>query len=422
MPAPPLPPDKAAPPAGRRWKGLYTVLIVLLVLVVLGSSLGAYLVFFHKNSPPAPIQGGQAFFLSSGQLNSGTAQGIADQLQINLQHVPSPQSGNSYYAWLLADRQPHVEAQPLQPPPQFTLPLLLGKLTVVNGNAKLLYKGTAHHDNLISVASRMLVTEESSNGTPKGPAASRSSWRYYAEIPQTLYGNPPLSALDHIRHLFYKETRVDVLGLAGGLDVWLYRNTEKVLELSTAARDDYHAQTTDVAVIHTLFLSILDYLDGSPNVSIDVPKGSPLVADPVASRVALLSVVPAQTNLTDLTNNPPGYTQHVALHLNGVVQAPDASAQMRLLATQIISALNNAKMWLGQVRTYAKQLVTMDAAQLAQPSTVSLLDNMLLYATYAYIGQLDPKSDQVLSGVLQIHYDIAKLATFTLTPKLPQQI
>jgi hypothetical protein len=212
--------------------------------------------------------------------------------------------------------------------------------------------------------------------------------------------------------------------LPGGLDVWLYRNTENILEASISARDDYRSlpQDIDLAVIHSLFLSILDYLDGTPNVHMDVPAGSPITADPNYSRVALLSVVPAQANLTDVTNNPPGYVQHMALHLNGVVQAPDATRQMRTLATQIISSLNNAKMWLQQVRSDAQQLVKMDAAQLAQPSTQAMLDNMLQYATYAYIGQLDPKTNQVLSGVLQIHYDVAKLATLTLTPNLPQQI
>ena len=426
VPEPPSPPGQPVPPGSppaRRWRGIYTALIVLLVLVLLGSGLGAYLAFFHKNSPPpAPIAGGQAFFLSSGQLNSGTAQGIADQLQINLQNVSSPQAGKSYYAWLLADRHPHVEVPALEPPPQFKLPLLLGKLTVANGNATLFYKGTAQHDNLISVVSRMLITEEDSNATPRGPTANRSTWRYYAEIPQTPYGTLSLSALDHIRHLFYKETKVGVLGLPGGLDIWLFRNTEKVLEWSSSARDDYHSTVTDPTAIHSLFLSILDYLDGAPNVQIDVPAGSPITANPIASRVALLSVVPAQTNLTDLTNNPPGYTQHVALHLNGVVQAPDATSQMRLLATQIINALNNAKMWLGQVRTYAQQLVKMNAPQLAQPSTQTMLDSMLQFATYAYIGQLDPRTNQVLPGVLQIHYDVAKLATLTLRPNLPQNI
>jgi serine/threonine protein kinase len=423
-PTPPIAPSPPGPPAsrpGRRWKGLYTVLVVLVILALLGSGLGAYFVFFHKNNPPVPVPGGQAFFLSSGQFDFGTAQGIGDELQIELHNISNPQPGKSYYAWLLADRRPHVEQQPLEPPLKFTLPLLLGKLTVNHGNVSFPYTAP-DHDNLISVASRLLITEENTQGTPQGPAADRSTWRYYAEIPQTPYGSSPqLSALDHIRHLFYKETVLPVLGLAGGLDVWLFRNTEKVLEWSISARDDYHAQVSDPAIIHNLFVSILDYLDGSPNVHIDVPGGT-VTADPTISRVALLSVVPAQQQLTDVTHNPPGYLDHVQLHLNGVVQAPDATPHMRTLATQIIEALNNAKTWLQQVRAYAQMLVKMDANQLSQPSTLTMLNNMLSNATYAYIGQLNPATNQVLPGVLQVHYDIQQLATLTITPHLPQNI
>jgi eukaryotic-like serine/threonine-protein kinase len=423
-PIAPLPPGPSVPPVsrpGRRWKGLYTVLVVLVILALLGSGLGAYFAFFHKNNPPVPVPGGQAFFLSSGQFDFGTAQGIADKLQIELHNIPDPQPGKSYYAWLLADRHPHVEQQPLEPPLQFTLPLLLARLTVNHGNVSFPYTAP-DHDNLISVASRLLITEEDTRGTPRGPAADRSTWRYYAEIPQTPYGpSPQLSALDHIRHLFYKETVLPVLGLAGGLDVWLFRNTEKVLEWSISARDDYHAQVTDPGIIHNLFVSILDYLDGSPNVHIDVPGGA-VAADPTISRVALLSVVPAQQQLTDVTRNPPGYVDHVQLHLNGVVQAPDATPHMRALATQIIEALNNAKTWLQQVRGYAQKLVNMDAVQLSQPSTLTMLNNMLSNATYAYIGQLNPATNQVLPGVLQVHYDIQQLANLTITPHLPQNI
>jgi hypothetical protein len=355
-------------------------------------------------------------------LDPGSAQGIADQLQIQLQNIPDPQAGKSYYAWLLADRHPHVEQPALEPPLQFTLPLLLGKLLVSHGNVSFFYNGDAQHDNLFSISSRLLVTEEDANGTPRGPTADRSTWRYYAEIPQTPYGPNQLSALDHIRHLFYKETKVGVLGLPGGLDIWLYRNTEKLMEWAISARDDYHAQVSDPTIIHNLFISMLDYLDGAPNVHIDVPAGTPIAADPVASRVALLSVVPAQKQLTDVVNNPPGYLDHVPLHLNGVIRAPDATPQMRALATEIIQALNNAGRWLVQTRMLAHQLVNMNADQLAQPTTLTMLDSLLSDTTYAYIGQLNPNTNQVLPGVLQVHYDIQRLATFNITPNLPQSI
>ena len=414
--APPLPPTK------RRWNRIYTVLVALILLVLLGSGLGAYFTFLHPNNAPVALSGGQAFFLSSGQFDFGTAQGIGDELQINLQHIPDPQAGKSYYAWLLGDKHPQVEKDPLEPTPQFTLPLLLGKLTVTQGNATLFYQGTPQHDNLLSVTSRLLITEENTNGTPRGLAAPSSTWRYYAEIPQTPYGSKHLSALDHIRHLFYKETKVEVLGLAGGLDVWLFRNTEKVMEWASSARDDYRPQITDPTLMHNLFLSILDYLDGSPNVHIDTPVGSPIVADPTISKVALLSVVPAQQQLTDVLNNPPGYVTHIQLHLNGVVQAPDATPQMRLLATKIIESVNNAQKWLQQVRAYARELAAMNAAQLSQPSTLTILDNMLSNATFAYIGQLNPANNEIIPGVLQAHYDIQQLATFTITSQVPHTL
>lgn len=412
----PMPPSS---PPKRQWKGWYTAVIVLLVVALLGSSLGAFLFLRNKTNQPAAVPGGQAFFLSSGQLDPTSAQGIADQMEIELQNISDPQPGKSYYAWLLADRHPHVEQPALEPPPQFTLPLLLGKLPVSHGSVSFFYNGSAKHDNLFSISSRLLVTEEDTNGTPRGPSADRSTWRYYAEIPQTPYGPNQLSALDHIRHLFYKETKVAVLGLPGGLDIWLYRNTEKLMEWSISARDDYHAQVSDSTVIHNLFVSMLDYLDGSPNVHIDVP-GVGLAADPVASQVALLTVDPAQGK--DLATNPPGYLDHVPLHLNGVVQAPDATPQMRALATRIIQALDNAKKWLVQARELAKQLVNMDAVQLSQPSTLTMLDNLLSDTTYAYIGQLNPNTDQVEPGVLQVHYAIQQLATLTITSNLPQSI
>ncbi|HEY6287574.1 MAG TPA: hypothetical protein VIX20_18035, partial [Ktedonobacteraceae bacterium] len=399
----------------------YTALVVLVIAALLVSGLSAFLVIHNQKSPPAAIAGGQAFYLSSGQIDPRTSQGIADQLEIDLHNIPDPQTGKSYYAWLLADRHPTAEKDLLQPPPLFTLPLLLGRLSVNHGNVSFFYKGTAQHDDLFALSSRLLITEEDTNGTPRGPSANRSAWLYYAEIPQTYRDSLGLSALDHIRHLFYKETVVNVLGLAGGLDNWLYNNTEKIMEWSISARDDYHTQVSDPKVIDNLFVSILDYLDGSPNAYIDAP-GYPVVADSTISKVGLLSVVPAQQKLTDLINNPPGYLPHIQLHLLSVVSAHDATPQMRTLANKIILELRNATGWLTQVRTDAQQLVKMDAFQLAQPATQGILDDMLDNATNAYIGQLNPSTNQVVPGVLQVHYDIQHLAALTITPTLPQNI
>jgi len=416
------PPAASTPPPSQQkteWKWWYTALIAVLIVALISSSLGAFFILRNQsNQQAAAAAGGQAYFLSSGQLDPNSAQGIADQLQIQLHNIPDAQAGKSYYAWLLADRHPHAEQPLLEPPLKFTLPLMLGKLTVNHGNVTFSYAGDTQHDNLFSVGSRLLITEEDANGTPKGPNADRSTWRYYAEIPQTPYGNPSLSALDHIRHLFYKETKVGVLGLPGGLDIWLTRNTEKLMELAISARDDYHTQITDATVIHNLFVSMLDYLDGTTNVHLDVPAGTPITADPVASRVALLTVDPIQNK--DLASNPPGYVDHVELHLNGVIRAPDATPQMRALATGIVQSLTNAGRWLKQTRTLTQQLVKMNADQLSQPTTLTMLDSLLTYTTYAYIGQLNPNTNQVIPGVLQVHYDVQHLATFNITSNLPQ--
>src|SRR6266566_4415915 len=333
-PGPPSPPQRS-----RRGRWLYGSIAALLIIALLAT--GGYFLFLRNNPGTAasPVVG-HAFFASSGQLNPGSAQGIADELDIDLHNIPDPQPGKSYYAWLLGDKHPSVEANPLEPPLQTPPPILLARLSVSNGSIHFLYKGDTHHDNLFSVTSRFLITEENTNTTPRSPSTNHSTWSYYAEIPQTPYGANHLSALDHIRHLFYKETRVDVLGLPGGLDIWLFRDTEKLLEWSVAARDDYNPQGTSASQMRVLFISMLDYLDGSPNVHIDVP-GVPIYADPIASRVSLLSVVTPQQQGTDLANNPPGYLDHVPLHLNGVVKAPDATPQMRQIATRIINALAN---------------------------------------------------------------------------------
>ncbi|HEV2583527.1 MAG TPA: protein kinase, partial [Ktedonobacteraceae bacterium] len=251
------------PPRQRRWL-LFG--LIALIIVLLGSSLGAYFLSLRSGGPvppaPNPIVG-HAFYVSSGQLSDG-AQGIADELQVDLQNVAPPPAGKSYYLWLLGDKDTTPVADLLVPPPIHPPILVTNNLPVQsNGNVHYLYQGDAQHNNLLSETSRLLITLENAGSTPASPSTDRSTWIYYAELPQALIPKDAsglsLRGLDHIRHLYYNENHLPVLGLYGGLDIWVFRNTESILEAATSARDDFGLPGS-YPTMHSLFTTILDYL------------------------------------------------------------------------------------------------------------------------------------------------------------------
>ena len=297
-----------------------------------------------------------------------------------------------------------------------------------NGSVQYFYPGDAQHNNLLSATSRLLITLEDKGQTPASPSTDRSTWIYYAELPQAVItpapGDPPgLRGLDHIRHLYYNENNLLVFALYGGLDIWVFRNTEKILESSTSARDDFNGTTSSYGTIHDLSTTILDYLDGIPNVHVDVPPGTPIRADLTAAKVSLLTVDKTrQTNPKFLNTDPPGDLDHIDLHLSELNRAPDATPQMHTLSQQIVVSIGNVQGWLQQVRTDAKQLFNMTPDQLAQPTALAVLDDLVTQATYAYIGQFDPITNSVKPGVLQVHYDVLKLATFDITKNVPKSL
>src|SRR6266487_926731 len=427
--APVLPTPPPTPTRQRRWL-LYS-LIALLLIALVGGSLAAYFLFFQRGgttSGGVPAQGsivGHAFYVSSGQL-ADREQGIADQLQVDLQNVQTPPLGKSYYLWLLADKVTTHQPDLLGPPPVHPPILLSNNLPVQqNGSVHYFYPGDAQHNNLLSATSRLLITLEVKGEPPTSPSTDRSTWRYYAELPQAviapLPGHPPgLRGLDHIRHLYYNENNLLVLALYGGLDIWIFRNTEKILESSTSARDDFNGTTSSYGSMHNLFTTILDYLDGTPNVHLDVSPGTPIKADPTIAQIGLLMVDKIHQGAE--RNNPPGDLFHMDLHLTELNRAPDATPQMHTLSQEIVVALGNVQGWLQQARTDAKQLFNMTPDQLAQPAALDVLDDLVTQATYAYIGQFDPITNTVKPGVLQVHYEVLKLATFDITKNVPKSL
>ena len=375
------------------------------MVVLVGSAFGAYLIFTRSTTPTQPTLLGHAFFVSSGLLSSKSSnQGITDELQINLQNLPDPQPGNRYYAWLLNDHQINLPA------------VALGSLPLNHGQVTMTYSDP-QHNNLLASYSRFLITEEDANPPPTNPSLDTNTWRFDAVFSTT--PNPAdtvnhFSLLDHLRHLLSQDPKLKLVGLGGGLDIWLFRNTTKILEEAGSARDARKGCTPDptnaaCAFVHRSLVRILDYLDGSTYVQADVPLDTPVLIDPTVARVALLEFDVAH-------QQPPGYLEHIGTHLRELTISPGVTPAQRTLAIRITQAINNVQGWHEAVHTDAVKLEKMNNSQLSQPDALSILNDLLTQANHAFVGQFDPNTSTVKEGVVQIHNNMQGLATFDVTP------
>jgi hypothetical protein len=351
---------------------------------------------------PAPpvatdVAVGHVYFSSSGQMSLTSSQGIADEMDIVLANVPAPAPGKSYYAWLINDVA--VESNTI----------LLGQLVVNNGAVHFHYPGTQNHTNLLSIADRLLITEENTMPPPTVPSLDNSTWRYTAAISRT--PNPSdtvhhYSELDHLRHLLAADPTMDKLGLPGGLDIWLFRDMQQVFEWTGSARDNWFVQGT--ALMQRQLIRILDALDGTEYAQQDVPPGTPFLASTHTAQVPLLEFgSPGQ--------EPPALLYHIGIHLQGLVESPGVTPEQKQLAIQIDNALNQVQARLEQVRLDAKQLINMDAAQLTTQQALSILNDMDQQMQNAFVGQYNEATGTIAGGVTQIHYTILQLATLNVT-------
>jgi eukaryotic-like serine/threonine-protein kinase len=398
LPAPiQLPPQTPSPRRGRR-RGLWIALAVLLALLVIGSGLGAYFVSHNASSistgATLPIVG-HAYFVSSGLLSANpdtaTVQGITDQLEIKLEHIPQSPAGKSYYGWLL-------NAKNLQ-----WLPIPLGPLPVNNGTLVFAYAGDAQHADLLATNSRFLITEEDTASPPTNPdPAAVVYYAAFSEIKHP-FGTEQFSLYDHIRHLLANDPNVQAAGLTGGLDIWLYRNTEKMLEWAGSARDADFPATRNLSLVRRQLTRIIDYLDGAVYAQRDLP-GQPLLVDPVIARIGLLTFDP-------VNQKPPGYLYHIEKHLHEVATLPEATATQRSLALQIGQGINAVDAWDHTIHSDVLTLFGMSDTQLVGSRAQSLLNEVATLANNALVGQVDPLG-QVTYGVIQVHYAVQSLATF----------
>jgi len=382
------------PPFFRSWKGRALLGLIALLLLGLIGSLVIRATFFASPTRANinPTSFGNVHFTSSNLLDRANSQGIDDGLEVDLANLASPSSGKSYYGWLLPDKG-QVDANPI----------LLGKLPIQHGTIHFSYVNPSH-TNLLGSTSRFLVTENDANFSP-GTLSDRTAWRYYAEIPQ-VRGSAQASAnqslLDLLRHLLVSDPKLVNVSLQGGLNIWLLQNSRKVLEWATAARGTGLPQ--EPLLMHRHFVRILDYLDGAPFVQNDVPAGTPILSDPQVARVALLTFDPTHQDAQ-------GYVDVITQYLRDMGNAPGVTSTQRDNITKIINELAIVKVNLEQVHQDAKKLVGMNNAQLLDPATAPLLDNLVAYANNAYVGQIDSNTGMRQGGIISIYDAIGSLAS-----------
>ncbi len=406
-----MPPPTAPTSKRPRRRGLFIVLAALLILALIGSALGAYFAFFSKGATTSttPQIIGRAYFVSSGLLNASSSQGISnvgitDQLQINLQNIPPPQTGKAYYAWLLSEKN-----KPL------LQPISLGPLTA---SENLFYSGAdTQHADLLASYNRLLITEEDATIKPTSNSFDPNTWVYYAEFSQIPNPGDPkhYSLYDHIRHLLSEDPKVSSVGkLSGGLDTWLYRNTQKILEWAGSARDQWSYQNADsVRFIDRQLTRILDYLDGVGYVQPDLQSHGQAVGPGqfIDANFSKFSLIGLLTYIQ--TQDPAGYLKHIDSHLSYIAELPQTSAEQKALAIQIKQAIDGVSHWLQIMHDDVVQLLPMTSAQLFTSEGHSKLNEIATLANYAFAGQVD-LHDQVKDGIVQIHYDIQRLATFDI--------
>jgi len=395
------------PSIQRDRRSLIVVLFVLLaVLVVSGLAIGPMLLQSRAQSASSPLPGshavvGQLLFLSSGQVQDNSSQGIADTVRLQLQMQYGPAAGKQYYAWLLPD-QDNEEAPAI----------LLGTINR-RGQLGLVTYSDPQHNNLLASTSRLLVTEQDASVTPLSPSTDHRDWRYVASIAQIRpLGTPysPYNLLDHIRHLLVKEPTLEAHNLHGGLVIWLERSTGNLVAWSTSARDDWRSGS-NAAISHMRhqLIRLLIALDGISYAPGELPMNTPYagLVDPPTGNIGLLPIEPGQNFFSLVTD--------VDFHLQGVAASPGVSTDQQQGSAKILAVMDRIHGWLMKACDDDRSLLRMSDQQLQQSGALSLLNDLQMNAVSAYSGQIDQATGARQEGAQWVFQETQRLAEMEVT-------
>ncbi len=357
-------------------RSLVIIASVLLLLIV--GSLGVSLLF-HPVSSPHPQAGtnvpgnpiiGHVFFQDD-------ALGYNDMLRIDMQNVPPPPTSKQYVAWIV------------EPTGQF---LLLGQLTLQQGQAVLLYPGDGTHTNLLSIVSGVIITLENATGAlPVSP--SLNSKVYAASFTS--------ASLPYIKNLLttMPNAKAQTSLLANLIE------TVKGLNDKAVSIVDSLQVTDDYALAIRQATRIIEMIDGTAYASKsgDLPHN-----------------IPGQLSLpTGLLSSPsaPGYIDLVAAQVDKIQKTAGHNSELLQHAQNAQNGLTDLGNWIQIMRNLDVKLL--QAPDLRNSALLQVALQLKQEAADAYIGHTIPPNEGPLpilgsAGAYQAYIECQYMAALEL--------
>ncbi len=377
IPSTPPPQLTSSQPAVRRKTRfidapVYVVTAALvLVLIVLGSAIGTLLALKSGAQSQATIKTltGHVYFQDD-------ALGHNNTLRIQMQNVPAPADGKSYFAWM-QDLQNHTTALGQLPPPQ-------------NGTLSFSYPGDAKHTNLLLNTQGIFLTLETTGSNPTAPLGDK--------VYQATLDTPSFPEIKNIL------AATPELPNNQSVIVALSESIKSINDKANSIVDSLQG-THDYGLARRQAVRIVEIVDGTnyARSTGDLPKQEQSL---LGTQIGLLS-----------SPNQRGYIDILALHVEQVKQNAGQDAELLQHVQNVENAITDLQDWVQKMRSYAVYIVK--AAALTDPAIIGVALQLKKAAADSYTGRTIPPNNgpqPILgsAGAYQAYIESQYMAALTL--------